>query len=145
MVVKLHCMLVSSLFYNSSSYSVLYYKSSHLSFNHIPSAARCGCLHAIRMILAADKDSALIRNNVGNVALHNAVKIGNFAAVSALCGQNALSAHIQVSVFLCTNILYNLLTLLIDLLVMLNLRMRKVVYRCMKQYQYRLIIKMLLK
>ena len=70
-----------------------------LLFEFISIAARCGRLHAIHAILAVDKESALIRNHLGNVALHNAVKIGSFAAVSALCGQNALSARIQVSIF----------------------------------------------
>jgi len=42
-------------------------------------------LMALKKILDADKDSALIRNEVGHCSLHIAAKNGHFAAVAAIC------------------------------------------------------------
>jgi len=58
-------------------------------------AARKGNLYALKALLDVDKESSMIRNNVGHVPLHIAVESGNFAAVAYLCATSPTSAKVQ--------------------------------------------------
>lgn len=52
---------------------------------------------AVKTILSVDRDCALIRNNIGNVALHVAVQIGDLSTVTSITSLVPESAQIQVS------------------------------------------------
>ena len=58
-------------------------------------AVRNGNVKAIRRILRADPDCALIRNIQGYCPLHFAVQIGNFGAVQLFCCMAPASAKVQ--------------------------------------------------
>lgn len=58
-------------------------------------AVRNGNVKAIRRMLRADPECALIRNIQGYCPLHVAVQIGNFGAVQVLCSMAPASAKVQ--------------------------------------------------